>query len=163
MFMRLAEIHVVLFAKKKYTLYMIFVNTWYMRVCMGQTARKNGRCRAARHCRASSAWQRNLYRPMTKIRTATKECTVKNDKRQKRTAKVSARQRGNTAHGKQKVHGKANEMRTAKNPCTSKKKRHCCDHPFAVSKVRALPLPCVFIFSVRLVAFSSFSFLLYLF
>jgi hypothetical protein len=57
--------------------------------------------------------------------------------REKRTAMLSARQRGHTAHDKQQAHGKAKQMRTGMNPCTAKKKRHCRDKYFAVCKVRA--------------------------
>ena len=77
-----------------------------------------------------ATWPGKVFFPHDNERMHDKE-------RQKRTAKVSARQRGNTAHDKQKVHDKANEMRKAKNPCTAKKKRHCRDHTFAVCKVRA--------------------------
>jgi cation transport ATPase len=60
--------------------------------------------------------------------------------REIRMAMQSARQRGHTAHGK------AEEKRTTMKQRTTK-----------------LPLLCIFAFAVRLMAFSLFSFLLYLF
>ena len=74
-----------------------------------------------------------------------------------------ARQRGRNAHGKEVMHGKENWKHTAKNFA---RQRHCRLHSFAVRGVRLHgkgTFAVRFAFAVRLVAFSSFPFLLYLF
>jgi hypothetical protein len=93
----------------------------------------------------------------------------------KRTATTNARQRGPTAHGKEKAHGKASAKRTAMKEGTAKRGRRCREMPFAVGqplphgtgffavrcaqcRTAKAALPCTFSFAVCLVVFSPFSF-----
>jgi hypothetical protein len=113
--------------------------------------------------------------PTFAVRSRTAKNTLPCEVNRKRTAKTNARQRGPTAHDKEKAHGKASAKRTAMKEGTAKRGRRCREMSFAVrpthphgtgffavrcaqTRTAKAALPCTFSFAVCLVVFSSFSF-----